>query len=319
VLTLNATAKQHELVQRLLETLKKNASAQVLIEAKIIEVDLNDQYASGIDWNTLGTNLSKLGLGSINASFPIASPASPIVNPSTSFVTFTTQNSKAIMTLIEAFGTVRTLSSPRLHAINNQQSTLTFAENHVYFTLQITPATTTTTGSVSTTPTAPTITSSTQTVPIGVMMTMMPSIDLENNEVTLSVRPTLSTIIDSVDDPAFELNLAVADPALAGTLHNLIPEVQVRELDSTLKLKSGETMVIGGLMQQEATNTDQGIPFASSVPLLGNLFKNVAKSSHNKELVLLIKATIVNSAGDLNKTDATIFHKFSNDPRPVSF
>ncbi len=337
ILTLNATSSQHEMVERFLASLKKNASSQVLIEAKIIEVDLNDQYASGIDWQNVGTRLNQIpGIGVVTASFPLGAPANSIVSAG-NFISFASSSTTTnILQLIEAFGTTRTLSSPRLHAINNQQSTLTFAENHVYFTLVVTPATQTTTGGVTTGAVAPTITSTTQTVPIGVMMTMMPSIDAKNNEITLAVRPTLSTIIDTVNDPAFDLTIAQAistllsgqngtssaATSLANTLsglHNQIPEVQVRELDSTLKIKSGETMIIGGLMQQEAANKDQGVPFISSVPVIGNLFKSVAKSAHNKELVLLIKATIVNANGDLGEPDSTIFHKFSDDPRPVSF
>jgi len=336
VLTLNGSSRQHELMERFLDALKRSASSQVLIEAKIIEVDLQDQYASGIDWQVLGTKLGQeIGIGAISTSFPLGTPANSIIG-SSSFATFTSSsNTNNILKLIEGFGTTRTLSSPRLHAINNQQSTLTFAENHVYFTLAITAPTTTTTGTVTTTPTAPTITSTIQTVPIGVMMTIMPSIDLKNNQVTLAVRPTLSTIIDTVNDPAFDLTVAnvvasissasassSAATALITQLaatHNQIPEVQVRELDSTLKLKSGDTMVIGGLMQQEATNNDQGVPFVNSLPVVGNLFKSVTKSSHNKELVLLIKASIVDSGGSLNPTDKNIFHKFSDDPRPVSF
>jgi general secretion pathway protein D len=323
VLTVNATDHQQELIQRYIEGLKKNASAQVLIEAKILEVDLNDQYASGVDWSTVGTRLgSILGGGNITTQFSLPTPANPIVgvNPSTSFVQFAASSTSSnIVKMLSAFGTLRTLSSPRLHAINNQQSTLTFATNHVYFTLTVTPATTTAVNGVSQTPATPTVTSSINTVPIGIMMTMMPSIDIGSNEVTLSVRPTLSTITDFVNDPGFELQLAQAAPTMVGTIHNAIPEIQVRELDSTLKLKSGQTMVIGGLMQQEATNTDNGVPFVSGVPLVGNLFKNVAKSSHNKELVLLIKATIVDVRGSFNNTDRNLFHKFSDDPRPVSF
>lgn len=323
VLTVDGTDRQQELVEHFINELKKNASSQVLIEAKILEVDLSDQYASGVDWTTVGTRIgSVLGGGNITTQFSIPTPANPIVgvSPSTSFVQFAARSSSAnIIQLLSAFGTTRTLSSPRLHAINNQQSTMTFATNHVYFTLTVTPATTTAVNGVTQTPSTATVTSSINTVPIGIMMTMMPSIDIANSEVTLSVRPTLSTITDFVNDPGFELQLAQASPTQVGKIHNAIPEIQVRELDSTLKLKSGETMVIGGLMQQEATNTDNGVPFVSGVPVIGNLFKNVAKSSHNKELVLLIKATIVDARGSLNSTDKNFFHKFSDDPRPVSF
>jgi MSHA biogenesis protein MshL len=322
VLTLNGTTKQHEMIERLLEALKNNAASQVLIEAKVIEVDLNDQYASGINWQTLGSKIGEqIGVGPISTSFPLVAPTNSIAQAG-NFIQFTSKNdSSNILQLLEGFGVLRTLSSPRLHAINNQQSTLTFATNHVYFTISVTSSNTTTTNGSSTT-NPPTYSSTINTVPIGIMMTMMPSIDLKNNEVTLSVRPTLSTLIDSVNDPAFELQLASAftsNPGLKPNVHNAIPEIQVRELDSTLKLKSGQTMVIGGLMQQEANDTDVGVPFFAGLPIAGNLFKNVAKSSHNKELVLLIKATIVNTGGSLGKTDKTIFHKFSDDPRPTSF
>jgi type II secretory pathway component GspD/PulD (secretin) len=111
----------------------------------------------------------------------------------------------------------------------------------------------------------------------------------------------------------------VACPPTIANLQNNVPEIQVRELDSTLKLKSGQTMVIGGLMQQEADNVDSGTPFVSNIPVVGNLFKGVNKNVNNTELVLLIKATIVDARGDLNKTDSDVFHKFSDDPRPISF
>lgn len=319
VLTVNADNRKQEMVERYIEELRKNASAQVLIEAKIIEVDLNDQYASGINWQTVGTRIgNNIGIGNISTQFPLRSPTNPLVPTSTSnFVQFSLSgNTENILEMLEAFGTVRTLSSPRLHAINNQQSTLTFATNHVYFTVSVTAPTTTTVGTTTSLPTQPTVTSTINTVPIGIMMTMMPSIDLKDNEVTLSVRPTLSTIFDFVSDPAVAIEAALYK--ISG-VSSEIPEVQVRELDSTLKLKSGQTMVIGGLMQQEATNTDSGVPFVSGLPIIGNLFKSVSKSSHNKELVLLIKASIVGSHGSLNGTDTNIFHKFSQDPRPVSF
>jgi general secretion pathway protein D len=326
VLSVNGTAKQQELIQLMLEKLKGNASAQVLIEAKIIEVNLNEQYSTGIQWDSLVGRLAD-----INPSFAAVAPATPISAVSSGFRLTSNINTGDFMTLLEAFGTVRTLSSPRLHAINNQQSTMTFAKNQVYFTITVTAPTTTTSGTTSTTPTAPTISSTVQTVPIGIMMTMMPSVDIANNEVTLAVRPTLSTIIGEENDPSVAAIVAeacaqytqatppLACPPSIANLTNQIPDVQVRELDSTLKLKSGDSMVIGGLMSQTSNNTDQGVPFLSGVPVVGNLFKATTKANINTELVLLIKATIVDSNGDLNKTDQNIFHKFSDDPRPVSF
>jgi general secretion pathway protein D len=319
VLTVNATQKQHEMLERLIDKLKKNASAQVLIEAKIIEVTLNDQYQSGVDWSKVWKMLNR-GAG-IAGNFNSVGNALPTgtlnsATPSSNVVSFATSNGEDLLSMVETFGATRTLSSPRLHAINNQQSTMTFAVNQVYFQLSINTTTNLSTATTGAAASNTTVNSTILTVPIGIMMTMMPSIDLENNEVTLAVRPTLSTVTDTVADPAVAIEAAQA--GITG-VQNLIPEVQVRELDSTLKLKSGQTMVIGGLMQQSGTNTDTGVPFVAGIPYIGNLFKSVSKQTTNKELILLIKATIVNTNGSLNGTDANVFHKFSDDPRPVSF
>ena len=237
-------------------------------------------------------------------------------SPNVATLTVSTGSIDALLSLVQQFGTTRTLSSPRLHAINNQQSTMTFAENKVYFQVSISTTTNLSTATAGGAASQTTVNSTVNTVPIGIMMTMMPSIDLENNEVTLAVRPTLSTIIDSVADPAVAIQ--AAQSGISG-VQNLIPEIQVRELDSTLKLKSGQTMVIGGLMQQTGANDDTGVPFIADVPIVGNLFKSVTRSHTNKELVLLIKATIVDSNGSMNKVDKNLMHKFSSDPRPVSF
>ncbi len=333
VLTVDATAKQHDLIKLFLTELRKTASAQVLIEAKIIEVDLNDQYASGINWSAISVGA---GIGTITTSAAIGTPGSlagsTFNDLQDAFSLTTSNNPNNILNMLEQFGTARTLSSPRLHAVNNQLSTLTFTTNHVYFTIQVTPGTVTpgTAGGAATV-TPPAFTSTVNTVPLGILMSIMPSVDLDNNEVTLSVRPTLTTFIKDVTDPAFDLEAlltatgataSVTDPKIISAIlatHNEVPEIEVRELDSTVKLKSGQTMVIGGLMQQESQNMDTGVPFVSGIPVVGNIFKSVAKSAHNKELVLLIKATIVDTRGSLSNTDKNIFHKFSDDPRPVSF
>lgn len=309
ILSLNGTSKQHEMVELLLSKLKSNASAQVLIEAKIIEVDLTDEYKTGINWTAVG---DKIGGGvSFNTVGNVLTTTSDIASISVSQGDFST-----LISAVERFGTTRTLSSPRLHAINNQPSTLTFATNKVYFQLKIEKTTATATGS-STGTTDTTINSTIQTVPVGIIMSIMPSIDSENNEVTLAVRPTLSsTSGKGVADPAVVFAAKEADIT---DVQNIIPEIQVRELDSTVRMKSGQTMVIGGLMQQSGENSDSGVPFVSDVPLVGNLFKSVGRTHTNKELVILIKATIVGTNSSLDKVDRTIFKKFSDDPRPVSF
>jgi general secretion pathway protein D len=309
VLTVSATEKQHEMIRHFLDKIERNASAQVLIEAKILEVQLNDTYKTGIDWTQMK---SKLG-----ARFS----SSSITSTDTDVVSFIVDDKPLapgapngigeLVQMTENFGTVRTLSSPRLHAINNQTATLTFAQNDVYFELKIDKQT----NNGTTTTTDTTVTSTPHTIPIGIIMSLQPSINVDTNEVTLSVRPTLSSLVSTVPDPA----VAYLAQTSNVNLQSNVPIVEVRELDSILKLKSGQVMVIGGLMKQNSDNTDAGMPGLSSIPVVGNFFKGVSKKNSNSELIIFIKATIVGSTGNAHPADRTIYEKFSDDPRPLTF
>lgn len=309
VLSVAATERQHAMLEQYLEKLERSATAQVLIEAKIIEVTLKDEYQSGVDWTA--------AIG--NTDFGIAFPATIQGGATTLSLQGDNNlgiNLDSVVQLVERFGTSKTLSSPRLHAINNQQAVLTFAENRVFFEVQIEQQD----AQVSTGTTIPgttSITSTRRSIPIGIIMSILPSIDLNKNSVTLNVRPTLSRQVDTVQDPGSVF--------LAGQLENganfinNVPVVEVRELDSVMKLKSGSVMVIGGLMQDSDTNDDEGVPGVSDVPWLGNAFKSVDKKNFKRELIILIKATIVNQNGAVEEADKNVYQKFFKDPRPLEF
>ena len=307
IVSVAATERQHEKVNEYLKLLERNASAQVLIEAKILEIELNENYQSGIDWSA--------AFG--NADFDINLP-----NNITDGATFSLIDGGAstsldtVVQLTERFGASRTLSSPRLHAINNQQAVLTFAENQVFFEVEVTreddqvvdgrviPGTT----SVETTR---------RSVPIGIVLNILPSINLERGEVTLNVRPTLTRQTSSVSDPGSAI--INADLPSDQQFVNEIPIIEVRELDSVMKLKSGNVMVIGGLMEEISNNVDTGVPGISSVPWIGNAFKNVSKDNGKRELIIFIKATIVSADGNHHQADQQLYEKFSDDHRPLSF
>jgi MSHA type pilus biogenesis protein MshL len=315
-LTVSATDKQHTLLKEFIRKIQANASAQVLIEAKIVEVTLNDQFQSGINWNRFGSD--KISFSSVFGAVTQTNAASTFNFGTPHQLAFTKNiDLSAAVRLAQTFGTTRTLSSPRLHAINNQQSVLTFAENHVYFELNVEQNNNATTiGTVSTV----TVNSTLHTVPIGIILTLQPSINLDTDEVTLSVRPTLSRITDNVDDPA--VAFLVAQSAAAGTpinITNQVPVIEVRELDSILKLRSGQVMVIGGLMQDTANSNDRGLPGASTIPYFGHLFNATDKTNTMQELVIFIRATIVDSGGDATNADKTVYQKFFKDPRPLNF
>lgn len=313
-LTISGTEKQHELIKRFIKKMEATASAQVLIEAKIVEVALNQEFQSGIDWNKLGGSKISMvtGFGAVSDPGNIATFAAK-----TNDFTGLNIDLDFAVRLAETFGTTRTLSSPRLHAINNQQAVLTFAENQVYFQVSVEREQNT---STVTNNTLLTVNSEIKTVPIGIILMIQPSINSETNEVTLNVRPTLSRITGAVSDPA--VAFLVSQAAATGStldIDNRVPVVEVRELDSILKLKSGQVMVIGGLMEDKGINEDKGLPYVSEAPIIGNLFKGVNREQTTKELVIFIRATILDSNGYAQKADKAIYKKFTDDPRPLEF
>ena len=324
-LTVSGTEHQHEIIRRFLHAIESNISAQVLIEAKIVEVTLNDRYQTGINWGKFGgTSLNFTG----NFLPAINSANAGIITFNKSDIFKSGIDLNGVVRLLDEFGTTRALSSPRLNATNNQQAVLSFAENIVYFNviLSTTDAVAGTGGSAGT-PAKVTVTSTMQKAPVGITLALQPSINMENNEITLSVRPTLTRVTKFVDDPSFEINKAIAAAQITDTnllaslaaVKSPIPQLEVRELDSMLKVASGQVMVIGGLLEDRVTNNDAGVPAISEVPVFGNLFKAVDKLNSKKELIILLRATIVSPRGSADAADKAIYEKFTDDPRPLNF
>lgn len=315
-LTIVATKRQHQLIEEFIRTLEYNASAQVVIEAKIVEVTLNEDFESGIDWSRFMSDGNSITASALFGGVTTGASNSFDLQIMKDNFTGLDIDLTAAVELAQIFGTTRTLSSPRLHAINNQQAVMTFAQNEVYFTVEVEREDEDTT---TTSQTTITVNSTINTVPIGIIMTILPSINRRTGEVTLNVRPTLSRVVDRVEDPALALSLAL-DPALSAlNIQNLIPVVEARELDSILKVKSGEVMVIGGLMEDNGLQSEAGIPGASEIPVLGHLFKGTDRSRETKELIIFIRATILDSNGYYDPADKRLYEKFSQDPRPLTF
>ena len=312
LLTIRASEADHKMVKAYLDTVKDFYSAQVLVEAKVVEVQLRDQYRSGIDWQITD--------GLVDLDFDIAG-ATEITNGN--FVTATfSQNSDGLDGMVELasiFGTTRTLSSPRVLILNNQQSVLTFARNEIYFNIEI-ETTTEDDGSGETTESTDVSTSSV-TVPIGIILTLQPLIDKINNEVIMTIRPTVSrTTGEVVQDPGLELQaelggVTLSDSALASAE---IPQVEVREMDSVLRLQNGQIMAIGGMIEERSTNLDSGTPWLSDIPILGNAFKTVDKDTEVVQTVIFLKATIVPGYG-VDAPDQDFYNTFTNDPRHFDF
>lgn len=312
VISIYANEKKQALIRKYLDDVSKSVSAQVLIEAKVIEVTLSEEYKTGVNWSSI---LEK----DIGPDFEI-SFGGGIDTTGNFFSIGNISDISTAVTMTEAFGTTRTLSSPRLHAMNNQQAVLTFAENKVYFTIEVEEESNTSSSGTAEEKNL-TVESTLNTVPIGVILTLQPSINVETNEVTMSIRPTLSRITGEVLDPGVQLIVERNKGTSSSVdIKSAIPIIEVRELDTILKAKSGSIMVIGGLMQEVSANQDKGIPYLEKIPLFGNLVKSKNKSVDVVETIIFIKPTIVASnKSSYSNSDKKVYNTFSRDPSPLSF
>jgi general secretion pathway protein D len=314
LLNVFGTERQHKAIATYLERLRRKSNAQVLIEARIIEVELNENYTSGINWRTLfsGTTNAAARFGAAAVGGPFATA----VTATDGVVTLSLKDNDfaGILNFVRTFGTTRTLSSPRLTVLNNQPAVLKVARNEVYFTSTI--DTTPIVGSSGGSPVAVsrTVNSTPNTVPVGFLMTVQPSINPDRDEVTLNLRPTVSFIVDRVEDPG--IKIAAAD-ANVPQVTSSIPVVAVREMDSVLTLRSGTVAVMGGLMQDSAGNLEKGVPFADDIPIFGNLVKSRSDDSKLSELVILLRATIADDGPAPDAADANVYHRYTMDRRPL--
>ncbi len=299
-ISVRATQTQHARVREFLDRVMASARRQVLIEATIVEVDLSNRFQQGIDWSLMqmagfnaGTGISVRPAGSaggLQTGGVVSSIAS--LSVVSKGLWGSDADLSGMLSLLESFGTLRVLSSPKISVLNNQTSVLKVVDNKVFFTLEVTPGTPASFGVPAG---AATYTTTINTVPIGFLMTVVPQIS-ENNEVTLNLRPTISRITGYANDP---------NPVLAmNNLTNRIPEVQTREMESILRVQSGDIAILGGLMQDSRNNNSDEVPGLNQVSLFGNLFKYRNDSTTKSELVIFLRPRVLLDAsldGDLKE------------------
>lgn len=298
ILSVFATKKQHQAVEKYLKDVEKYASAQVLIEAKVVEVTLSKEFAAGIDWSWADSENSIISKG----LFGVGDSTTPYITG----VFGKNSSINATVKALEQFGSAKAISSPRITTMNNQNATLNFSENLIYFTVATSASTV---AGVNNPTTIAAVTATKNEIPIGVQLSITPSINVATNEVTLEVAPTLS-----VNSGKFAIDPSI-NPTTGESLGNKIPIVKTRTLKTLAKIQSGNVLVIGGLMSDTTANSDSGIPLLGRIPLLGYLFKNSSKSSQVVETVIFIKVTIVDSAGFSTKEDRELEEKFDVNKR----
>jgi MSHA biogenesis protein MshL len=282
VLYVRATSKQHEKVQEFLDQVLAGAKRQVLIEATVAEVQLRNEYQRGIEWQRLRSGVTGLELRQ-PAIVPQTS-LTPGFNPNPFLIGYASagRNFSVTLRLLEEFGDVRVLSSPRLSVMNNQTAILRVTRDIIYFT--ITPSTTPVTVAGGAAIVNASFTTTPNIAAEGFVMAVLPQIN-ETDAVVLNVRPTIRRRVDSVRDP---------NPALQGqSTQNDIPVFETREFDSILRLQSGEIAVLAGLMQDFVQSNDSGIPGIRSIPIIGEALSNRADLSAKTELVIFLRATVI--------------------------
>jgi MSHA biogenesis protein MshL len=279
--TVNATEKQHQLVQQHIDSIVTSIQRQVLIEATIVEVQLANNYQAGIDWARVsqsgGIAFTQALLGSNLTTAPFVALFYNQNNQREGQIQLTVK-------LLEQFGNTRVLSSPKMMALNNQTALLKVVDNVVYFEIQsqTTQAQTTALTTVNSTP---------KTVAVGVVMGVTPQIG-DDTRVSLTVRPTITRLNPRqpfVNDP----NPSLCDATRTNCLQNPVPQVQTREMESVLQVGNGQTVVLGGLMQDEVQRTRDQLPFAGNVPDVGEAFALRKDTVAKTELVIFLRTTIV--------------------------
>ena len=279
IIAIRATSRQHRKIQAFLERVMQSAKRQVLIEATVVEVQLSDKYQQGIDWAGIancgkGWSIVQAPVGGIPSAVNQSLFVLSYANPASKF-----GNLSASISLLESYGKVKVLSSPQLSVLNNQTALLKVVDNRIYFTIQANTSQNQTTSLT-------TYTTTVNSVPVGFVMNVTPEIS-GSDTVIINLRPTISRILGYVSDP---------NPSLPATVKNLIPEIQTREMESVIRVHSGQVAVMGGLMQDSVNNVDDAVPGLSGLRGIGDFFTHRNDVSTKSELVIFLRPIVVKDA-----------------------
>ncbi|CAN7426659.1 pilus (MSHA type) biogenesis protein MshL [Massilia sp. LjRoot122] len=311
VLVVRAMPDELRSVDAYLKATQLAVDRQVILEAKILEVELNDSFQSGINWASFASIKSShpnrvsggmIAPGASLAPLPYTGGQPGLINngqglaASTGFslsnaataagslfgFAFQTNNFAALISFLESQGQVHVLSSPRVAAMNNQKAVLKIGTDEFF----VTGVTNTINSNDNGTTNTPSVTL--QPFFSGVVLDVTPQIDDKGN-ILLHVHPSVSQVSTVTKN---------VDLGSAGTLTLPLAASETSELDSLVRGQSGQVVAIGGLMRQVSRGDVDQLPGADKVPVLGALFRNKQRVSQKRELVVLIKPTIVEGAND---------------------
>ncbi|OFX18703.1 MAG: hypothetical protein A2V77_01125 [Anaeromyxobacter sp. RBG_16_69_14] len=268
-MTVSDYPRNLEMVSAYLRALDERARTGVIIEARILEVTLDDATRYGIDWSAL-PSMSWLGLsGSLSGGAVMSQTLSSGLDTGFKFGV-TGSHLNAFLDTLATKGQLNVLSSPKVATLNNQKAIIRIGRQDVFFRATVTPATTTS---------AAVVTYNPDTITEGIILSVTPQVS-RDGRVMLSIHPTITERIGTATAPD----------------KNTAPIVDVRETNTMVSVEDGQTVVIGGLMQERTQETVSSVPFLGDIPFIGALFRNVDQKKRKTELVILITPRVVSSA-----------------------
>ncbi|MDP3037755.1 MAG: secretin N-terminal domain-containing protein, partial [Rhodocyclaceae bacterium] len=295
VVVIRALPGELRTVEQYLKATQVMVERQVMLEAKILEVRLFEQYQAGVNWSTFNGQNNRLSLGVVppgSTMQPTGGPlstSSVLANPGLAgsvaatalgggFVglAFQTANFAALLNFLETQGSVSVLSSPRIASINNQKAVLKVGTDELF----VTNVTTTTTSTAAGTTATPSLTL--QPYFSGISLDVTPQIDSDGN-IILHVHPAISTVTEKDK---------IIDLGTLGSFKLPLASSSVNETDSIVRVQDGNIVAIGGLMTQEQTNNRSGLPGTVN-STAGAFFGQRGNSLSKRELVILLKPTII--------------------------
>jgi MSHA biogenesis protein MshL len=269
-------AKQDE-VSRWLALFNAAVSRQVLIKAQVVEVRLDRTRSFGIDWQAvLSTARNALQVSTRGGLIP-ANPLNDITSTGNASFNIGVGDGSlsAVISALESVGDVSVVANPQTLAMNNQKASFNVTRQQQFITITRTPIFNATGGQtgVSETP-------SIQTATVGLVFDVLPQIS-DKNIVQMAIRPSMTTLV------------RVAQVQGSNGLLGELPVTDHRETDTMARVRSGETIVIGGLIQKQSETIRSGIPILKDLPIFGRLFSSTRIEEHNSELVIFVTPEIV--------------------------
>lgn len=311
VIVIRAMPGELSQVEAFLKASQISLERQVILEAKIIEVELSNSFQSGINWAAFkNSSSSQLSIGSVSPNVTLGTagalngtsisgtPGTTLGNAADAAgamfgLVFRTGNFAAILNFLEEQGTVNVLSSPRIATVNNQKAVLKVGTDDFFVT------------NVSSTTTTGTSTTTTPNVTLrpffsGISLDVTPQID-ENSVITLHIHPSVSKVTAVTQQ---------LDLGSLGTLKLPLASSAISETDSVVRAEDGQIIALGGLIRQGSVDNNSQIPMLGNLPIIGNLFRQKGQDVKKRELVILLRPTVIQSSAtwsnEINHIDSRL-------------